>query len=49
MNGHNKTETDSQIQRTNWLPGRRGNGKGAGLVKGIKRDGLLGRKEDTKM
>ena len=46
MNEHDKAETDSQIQRTNWLPMRRGNG--AGLMKGIKRDRLLGRKGDTK-
>ena len=49
MNEHDKTETDAQIQRTNWLPMRRGKGGGAGLMKGIKRDRLLGRKEDTKM
>lgn len=49
MNGHDKTETDAQIQRTNGLPMRRGNGGGAGLMKGIKGDRLLGRKEDTKM
>ena len=47
MNEHDKTETDSQTQRTNWLSMRRGSG--AGLMKGIKRDRLLGRKGDTKM
>ena len=38
MNKHNKTETGSQIQRTNrWLPERRGLGGGEKQVREIKR------------
>ena len=38
MNKHNKTETDSKIQRTNrWLPDGRGMGAGKKQVREIKR------------